>query len=185
MNIRPSPGNSTPTAIELASFTAEPDGDAVRLTWETASELDNVGFNLYRADDLEGPWTQLNATLIPSQSPGSVFGATYTWLDETVVPNQKYFYRLEDVDTGGTASLSEIVSASLASRTDGGQRARDGRAERHRDAAVRVNVWARRERALVKASSPVKYAVSVQPSAISLCVKSMMARVIAVIPALN
>ena len=60
----------------------------MRVTWETATELDNVGFNLYRAKDIDGPWTLLNATLIPSQSPGSVFGATYTWLDETAAPNR-------------------------------------------------------------------------------------------------
>jgi hypothetical protein len=36
--------------VELASFTAEADLEQVRIEWQTLSELDNVGFNLYRSE---------------------------------------------------------------------------------------------------------------------------------------
>jgi len=105
----------TPTAVQLLSFSAALQGDAVLITWETAQELNNLGFNLYRSVSPVGPWMQLNATLIPSQAPGAVFGADYAWLDETVEPETVYFYRLEDVDTQGVSTFHGPVSVTVSS----------------------------------------------------------------------
>ena len=44
-----------PLAVSLASFTAEPQAGSVRLAWETVSETNNAGFNLYRADNARRP----------------------------------------------------------------------------------------------------------------------------------
>ena len=38
------------TVISLSSFTASPSSRAVILAWATESEIDNAGFNLYRAE---------------------------------------------------------------------------------------------------------------------------------------
>jgi len=64
--------NATPVpiAVTLAHFAAETDAEGVRVTWETASEIDNLGFNLYRSASADGPYAQLNASLIPVQYPG-------------------------------------------------------------------------------------------------------------------
>ena len=51
------------------------------LTWETNSELENRGFNLYRGTSSGRPDRQLNQTLIPSQSQGNPGGFIYTWED--------------------------------------------------------------------------------------------------------
>ena len=91
----------TPTAVTLARFEAAPQGGAILLTWETAMELDNAGFNLYRGATSDGPWTQLNAGVIPPQQPGMLMGAVYEWLDTDVQPGVVYDYRLEDLDTKG------------------------------------------------------------------------------------
>jgi hypothetical protein len=101
-----------PTAIDLASFTAKSQGDDVLLAWETANELDNLGFHLYRATSSGGQKTRLNKRLIPSQMPGSVIGATYTFWDRTAEPGRAYYYWLEDVDVQGVATLNGPVSAS-------------------------------------------------------------------------
>jgi hypothetical protein len=98
------------TAVDLASFTAEPQGRAVLLAWETASEVDNLGFHLYRAMSPEGPRTQLDDRLIPGQMPGSPAGAAYTFLDQTAVPGLTYYYWLEDVDVYGVGTLHGPVS---------------------------------------------------------------------------
>lgn len=89
-----------PTSVLLLSFEALPQGAAILVTWETAHEVDNLGFNLYRAESPVGPMAQLNETLIlPQVPPGSPFGATYEWLDESaLVPGQLYYYWLEDVN---------------------------------------------------------------------------------------
>ena len=101
-----------PTAVELLSFTARPEGRAILVQWETASEIDNAGFNLYRATSLEGEKNRLNANLIPSQvPPGSPIGAEYSWLDSKVVSGTVYYYWLEDVDIYGRTKLHGPVRA--------------------------------------------------------------------------
>ncbi len=92
---------SAPTAVKLLSFQASPAAEGVLLAWETASEYDNLGFNLYRSVSLQEQGVQVNSSLIPSRSPGGGEGATYTFLDATARPGQTYYYTLEDVDLNG------------------------------------------------------------------------------------
>ncbi|MBN1920289.1 MAG: S8 family serine peptidase [Anaerolineae bacterium] len=105
----PSP---VPTAVFLASFAAGPQGEAILLAWETAAEMQNLGFNLYRAESLAGPWVKLNTELIPAQNPGATFGASYEWLDTGVTPGVTYAYRLEDIDVNGASTFHGPVSAT-------------------------------------------------------------------------
>jgi uncharacterized delta-60 repeat protein len=107
-----SPGNGWPTAVELSSFTAAWSESRVVVEWETTLEIDTVGFNLYRSGAPDGEYVRLNDHLIPSQSPGSVFGATYTWLDEGVQIGTTYYYKLEDIEVGGQSTLYGPVSTS-------------------------------------------------------------------------
>lgn len=89
---------NNPTAVTLASFAAvRRDGD-VLVTWETATELDNLGFNLYRSASSAGPWEKLNTGLIPTKNPGAVLGAVYEWLDADAPSGVPSYYRLEAVD---------------------------------------------------------------------------------------
>jgi hypothetical protein len=93
--------DGAPTAVTLASFTATLQEGDVLIVWETAVEIDNVGFNLYRSTSPDGPYLRLNQSLIPSRMPGSIFGAVYTWLDENALPGTVYYYRLEDIGVKG------------------------------------------------------------------------------------
>jgi len=95
----------TPTAVELARFEGWPEGMAIHVEWETVTEIDNLGFNLYRAESPDGPYVKLNEELIPSQAPGSPIGAVYVWLDGAVVVGRSYYYMLEDVDIYGNATM--------------------------------------------------------------------------------
>jgi len=101
----------TPTAVNLVRFEATPEDNAILVTWETASELDNMGFNLYRSATAEGPYAQLNATLIPPQNPGMVIGAVYEWLDTDVQPDVIYYYKLEDIEVQSVSTFYGPVSA--------------------------------------------------------------------------
>jgi predicted outer membrane repeat protein len=88
--------------VELLSFSAEAQGRAVMVAWETAVELDNAGFNLYRAGSADGPRTQLNAQLIASQAAFGG-GASYSFRDR---PGTGTFtYWLEDVAYDGARTL--------------------------------------------------------------------------------
>ncbi len=106
-------GNGTPTAVTLVSFEVIPQETAMLVTWETAQELDHVGFNLYRSTAFEGPYTQLNDALIPPQFPGEAMGGTYEWLDTDVQPAVVYYYRLEDIDVKGVSTFHGPVSTTL------------------------------------------------------------------------
>jgi hypothetical protein len=101
-----------PTAVELVSFEAIPKARGIRIAWETASEIDTLGFNLYRAESLDEVPTRLNDSLIPAGAPGSPGGESYTWLDRPVEAGHTYFYWLEDVDLSGRATRHGPVSAT-------------------------------------------------------------------------
>jgi carboxypeptidase T len=101
-----------PTAVTLVSFTATGEGKAIALTWETASEVDTLGFDLYRAVQVDGTRTKINDELIPSQvAPGSSCGAVYSYRDRGARPNRTYYYWLEDVDIYGDTRLQGPVGA--------------------------------------------------------------------------
>jgi hypothetical protein len=109
---------SSPQAVTMADFSAAQTGDAVLLTWETVSELENRGFNLYRGVDPSAPDRQLNETLIPSQSQGNPGGFIYTWEDRAdLTPGTTYFYWVEDVDIYGTATRHGPVSVDYGAPT--------------------------------------------------------------------
>ena len=98
------------TAVTLMSFEALPSNGAVDLAWRTGSEVDNLGFHLYRSLAADGPWTRLTPSLIPSQG-FSAMGASYTWRDTGLQNGIRYFYRLEDVDTRSHSTFHGPVSA--------------------------------------------------------------------------
>lgn len=113
----------SPTAVTLNSFNAVPSRKNVSLTWETASETNNVGFNLYRSDSPDGKKTKLNASMIPSKvNPGSLIGAVYSFTDTGIglkggfKPKQVFYYWLEDVDLSGMTVLHGPVKAIIPNK---------------------------------------------------------------------
>ena len=107
----------TTLAVTMADFRAEPQSDHVLVSWETVSELDNLGFNLHRSESPNAPGQQINAGLIPSQAPGSAQGARYTWQDYDVIAGATYHYWLEDVDLNGATTLHGPVSITYQAPT--------------------------------------------------------------------
>lgn len=81
----------------------------VLIEWQTATEIDTIGFNLYRANQLEGPYQKLNASLILAAND-PLRGGSYHYVDANVMPNRIYYYQLEDVDTQGKTTRHEPVS---------------------------------------------------------------------------
>ncbi len=91
------------TAIDLLSFAAEGDGSAVKVSWQTAQESENKGFNLYRGTNPAGLFEKLNGGLIPSGSVSGE-GRSYEFIDRQVSRGALYYYKLEDVDASGTVT---------------------------------------------------------------------------------
>ncbi len=106
---------ASPTGVTLDLLDVVLGGNStLAVQWETVSEIDNLGFNVYRSEPENAPRVKLNASLIPSQvPPGSPMGAFYEFIDDTVVPGVPYSYWLEDVDVYGAAALHGPVRAML------------------------------------------------------------------------
>ena len=104
-------GENSQTLITLASFTATPYDGHVLMQWETASEMDNAGFNLWRSEAEAVPYTQLNDDLIPARG-GPTTGASYGYNDERLTNGMTYWYKLEDVDIHGVSAFYGPVSAT-------------------------------------------------------------------------
>jgi hypothetical protein len=106
-----------PTSVSLVSFTATPEDGSILLEWETASEINNLGFYLYRAESPDGPQTQINESPIPSKAPGSPGGALYDFSDNMVSPDITYYYWLEALDIYAGPTMHGPVEATIQSYT--------------------------------------------------------------------
>ena len=103
--------HNIPTAVELLYFRVDGvAGSQVNLAWETATEIDTFGFNLYRA--AEDDFSRAQAVgFVPSAVKGSTGpGATYTFAD-AAPSDGTWWYWLADVDTQGFETLHGPVSA--------------------------------------------------------------------------
>ncbi len=107
------------TEVDLVSFEATGVDSAVELRWQTASELRNLGFHLYRGDSAAGPYTRTTSSLIPGLG-SSPTGQSYSYRDSGLLNGRTYFYKLEDVETTGRTELHGPVSATPSASPGGG-----------------------------------------------------------------
>ncbi|MCX5904108.1 MAG: DUF1566 domain-containing protein [Proteobacteria bacterium] len=99
------------TLIKLADFKCIPSDKKVIIIWETKSEIDNAGFNLYRAETENGEYEQINDSLIPAEGSATQ-GASYKFVDDDVQNRKTYYYKLEDIDLNGQSTMHGPVSAT-------------------------------------------------------------------------
>jgi len=105
--------DTEPLPVEMAGFEATVDGDAVRLTWQTASETNNARFEVQRRPvesqrDGSTSWNTIGSvggagTTTEAQS----YGFTD---DELPFAADRLEYRLRQVDTDGTAHHSKTIT---------------------------------------------------------------------------
>lgn len=113
-------GTAVPTAVTLASFTATGLDGSVLLEWETASELDNLGFHLYRGPSEDGPFERITDSVIPGLG-SSPAGAKYSYRDTGLTNGVTYHYELEDIETTGDTKRHGPVSTTPAPGARGGE----------------------------------------------------------------
>jgi len=90
-------------AVELVYFTGHGSPGFVHLEWETATELDNVGFYILRSATESGSFARISP-FIPT-GPDSIAGYQYGFVDANVVDGTGYWYQLESVDTATLSSF--------------------------------------------------------------------------------
>ena len=96
----------SPTAVAFDSATVTRVGNLAAIEWKTGTEVNNLGFNVYRQDNRDR--VQVNPSLIAGSAlmVGNDVrlesGYTYTWIDENPSPGATYW--IEDVDLNGTST---------------------------------------------------------------------------------
>jgi subtilisin family serine protease len=103
--------------VELARLQAIPQGSIIRVEWETSTEINNLGFNVYRRALPDGQVLQLNEALIPTRSLSPPEGAAYTLPDAGVEPGSPYEYKLEAVGVHGQTTSYDPVQVVAATGT--------------------------------------------------------------------
>jgi hypothetical protein len=101
----------TLTPQTLIEFNTIPGNRMVTLTWSTASEIDNAGFNLYRSPAENGEYIKINNPLIPAHG-SATHSASYKFVDKNMKNRKTYYYKLEDIDLSGTSTMHGPVSAT-------------------------------------------------------------------------
>jgi len=96
--------------VELTSFTAEARSEGVMLRWTTATELNNLGFEIERSKDgeefytigfVEGMGTSTEAT-------------NYIYSDKLVYSGvTTYSYRLKQLDFNGAHNYSDVITVDF------------------------------------------------------------------------
>ncbi len=102
------------TPIELTSFSAQWDGSLVRLSWQVATETENLGFHLYRSQTENGLYEQITSQLIPGAG-NSDRARSYSYVDGQVSAGHVYYYRLADVDFSGNIDFHGPISVVTTS----------------------------------------------------------------------
>ncbi len=99
--------NAAPLPVELTSFTAIVNGRNVKLVWNTASELNNFGFEIERATI--NTWNKIGFV---EGAGNSNTPRSYAFVDGFAQGVAQY--RLKQIDRDGSFEYSSIVEANIA-----------------------------------------------------------------------
>lgn len=98
--------------VYLTSFTGQSVRGGVSLEWVTASEVNNLGFNIYRAVETAGTdvliFEKINNSLIEGNG-NKAAESVYSYLDTDVTAQFGYHYILEDVSYEGVAQKQDTI----------------------------------------------------------------------------
>jgi len=104
-----------PLPVELVSFEAKLLEKSILLEWDTATEINNYGF------DVERQQSELRSNNSDWEKLGFIEGhgtsnslKKYSFIDKSLETSGKYCYRLKQVDIDGNFEYSNIVEINLS-----------------------------------------------------------------------
>lgn len=98
----------TPLPVELVSFTGKRSNDGVTLKWQTATEINNLGFDVQRSENNK-EWRNIGFVEGHNTSSSPKY---YEFTDRTNY-NGSLYYRLRQNDNDGTTEFSNVVEISV------------------------------------------------------------------------
>ena len=103
-------GQSMPLPVQMIFLEANPINNAfIQLTWATALEINNDGFQVERSVDGQ-TWAQIGFV---NGHDNATTQNDYSYNDMNVTAGIVYYYRLKQVDNDGAFEYTDIVSAQL------------------------------------------------------------------------
>lgn len=88
------------------------------IKWSTASEVENFGYDVFRGDAEEGPFTKINAKTIAGAGTVDEPSA-YQYVDAAIEPGKAYWYYVESISMAGVREKFTPVFRSKAKNADG------------------------------------------------------------------
>jgi len=101
-------GTDAGLPVELSSFLVEIENGMVVLKWTTESEINTLGYNIYRGLPEDENFEKVNNEMIKALGTTTT-KQLYTYEDTRIEADQTYFYKLEMVDTDGAREMSESL----------------------------------------------------------------------------
>ncbi|MBK8981614.1 MAG: VCBS repeat-containing protein [Ignavibacteria bacterium] len=108
-----------PLPVELAAFTSSVSGRNVSLIWTTSAELNNSGFDIERASDIENNIVWNKAGFVTGNGTSNQPNQ-YSFTDRNL-ESGNYKYRLKQIDFNGSfkyLELAEVVSIGVPDKYD-------------------------------------------------------------------
>jgi len=103
---------SIPLPVELLSFTCKIISNNIHLNWSTANEINNFGFDVERSlkdkNNNVKKWIKISFIQGYGNSNSIRY---YSYIDDSAVPGEIYFYRLRQIDNNGSFKYSNIIEA--------------------------------------------------------------------------
>jgi len=109
-------GGDVSLPVELSSFNAVVEPNFVTLNWITESEVNNLGFEVYRAPEEGADYLLLSSYETNPDLAGQGNSNTqqeYSYKDESVEPETTYWYKLSDVDFNGIRTFHDPISVEV------------------------------------------------------------------------
>ena len=104
--------------VELTSFAATVQGNAVHLIWSTSTETNNKGFEIERLQDnkieILKDWDLIGFVKGNGSTTEPI---NYSFIDENVQPGV-YQYRLKQIDFDGTSTYSNTIEVEIISPSE-------------------------------------------------------------------
>ncbi len=96
--------------VELVSFSAVTDDENTTLSWQTATEINNYGFEIEKANNVEDPsWQKIGFVEGFGNSNSTKM---YSFADNNLSTG-KYLYRLKQIDNDGQYKYSESIEVDF------------------------------------------------------------------------
>jgi photosystem II stability/assembly factor-like uncharacterized protein len=105
---------TNPLPVELTSFSASVNKNDVTLSWQTATETNNSGFQIERLNNSEIDNTQEWKSIGFVEGHGSTTEEhNYSFVDRNISAGE-YQYRLKQIDYDGSFEYSEIINVDVS-----------------------------------------------------------------------